>query len=113
MRVQGAPYGYRAALNPLRVNRCMTHTYALLTVSRACYDEIASLLHGAEYEQAFMDNGAIDMGGIALTVGPLVSHCVAGSEAPLHTAKASPSGNSPRCKDGRCWIMGDYDRDKL
>ncbi len=95
MRVQGAPYGYRAALNPLRVNRCMTHTYALLTVSRACYDEIASLLHGAEYEQAFMDNGAIDMGGIALT------------------AKASPSGSSPRCKDGRCWIMGDYDRDKL
>jgi hypothetical protein len=44
----------------------MTHTYALLEVSPAAYDEIAAKLREAGYNQAFGDEGEIDMHGIAL-----------------------------------------------
>jgi hypothetical protein len=44
----------------------MTHTYALLDVSPAAYDEIAAKLREAGYDHAFGDEGEIDMHGIAL-----------------------------------------------
>ena len=47
----------------------MTYTYAILDVSRACFDEIAAKLKAAEYDHAFHeDDGAtvIDMPGIGL-----------------------------------------------
>lgn len=43
-----------------------THTYALLEVSKAAWDEIASKLREAGYKHAFGDDGEIDMHGIAL-----------------------------------------------
>jgi len=48
----------------------MTHTYALLEVSPAVYDEIAAKLREAGYEQAFGDNGELDMHGIAIVRSP-------------------------------------------
>lgn len=42
-----------------------THTYALLEVSNAAYEEIAAKLRAADYHHAF-NEGAIDMHGIAL-----------------------------------------------
>jgi hypothetical protein len=53
----------------------MTHTYAVLEVSRACYDEIRALLVAAGYEHALStrdrDYGeVIDMHGIALGAEP-------------------------------------------
>lgn len=44
----------------------MTHTYAELEVSEATYNEIAGKLKKADYDQAFMGEGVIDMHGIAL-----------------------------------------------
>lgn len=44
----------------------MTHTYALLDVSKSAYDEIAEKLILAGYQQAINDEGEIDMHGIAL-----------------------------------------------
>ncbi len=44
----------------------VTHTYATLAVSAAAYDEIRQKLEDAEYQHAFMDDGAIDMHGIAI-----------------------------------------------
>ncbi len=44
----------------------VTHTYVTLEVSAAAYDEIHKKLADAEYQHAFMDDGAIDMHGIAL-----------------------------------------------
>lgn len=44
----------------------MTHTYAMLEVSRAAYDEIAAKLREAGYDHAFRPEGcrmAIDMHG--------------------------------------------------
>ena len=43
-----------------------THTYAVMEVSQACYDEIALLLLDAGYGHAFMEDGEIDMHGIAV-----------------------------------------------
>lgn len=47
----------------------MTHTYALLNVSRECFEEIAAKLKKAKYTQAFHEREGvtvIDMEGIAL-----------------------------------------------
>lgn len=50
----------------------MTHTYALLSVSSACYKEIRDLLAKSGYQHAFhrdAESGeCIDMHGIALVV---------------------------------------------
>jgi hypothetical protein len=46
-----------------------THTYALLEVSKAAFDEIAAKLRAAGYDHAFRDAGEIDMHGLALVVG--------------------------------------------
>lgn len=45
----------------------MTHTYVVLEVSKACYDEIAKKLKEAGYDHVFND-GEIDMHGIALAI---------------------------------------------
>ena len=45
-----------------------THTYVELEVSKAAYDEIAALLRDVDYDHVFMNDGAIDMHGIALVV---------------------------------------------
>lgn len=42
-----------------------THTYAILEVSAAAYEEIRALLEAAGYQHAFHDD-VIDMHGIAL-----------------------------------------------
>lgn len=47
----------------------MTHTYAVLDVSRAAYDEIRRKLDAAGYQHAF-DGDVIDMHGIALAAPP-------------------------------------------
>lgn len=44
----------------------MTHTYAKLPVSYAAFDEIYNRLLDAGYHHCFLDNGAIDMHGLAL-----------------------------------------------
>jgi hypothetical protein len=44
-----------------------THTYALLPVSKAVFEEVAAKLREAKYFHAF-DRGVIDMHGIALEV---------------------------------------------
>jgi hypothetical protein len=55
----------------------MTHTYAVLEISREAFDEIAAKLQAAGYQHAFhKDDGetVVDMHGIALkpnTVKPL------------------------------------------
>lgn len=43
-----------------------THTYAVLEISNAAYDEIRAKLEAAGYQHAFMDDGEIDMHGIAV-----------------------------------------------
>ncbi len=49
----------------------MTHTYALMEVSRAAFDEIKAKLLAAGYDHAVHDDGAtLDMHGIALVVDP-------------------------------------------
>lgn len=46
-----------------------THTYAELDVSKAAFDEIATKLRNAGYDDVFLDGGdTIDMHGIALVV---------------------------------------------
>lgn len=48
-----------------------THTYAILEVSAACYEEIKTLLEKAGYQHAFIKTDqaeAIDMHGIALAI---------------------------------------------
>jgi hypothetical protein len=47
-----------------------THSYALLEVSQEAYDEIAKKLREAGYDHAFMDDGEVDMHGIALVPKP-------------------------------------------
>lgn len=44
----------------------MTHTHATLKVSQATYKEIAKALTEAGYDWVFLDEGLIDMNGIAL-----------------------------------------------
>ncbi len=45
----------------------MSHTFALLAVSKQTYDEIKAKLEAADYQHAFVDE-AIDMHGIGLVV---------------------------------------------
>lgn len=50
----------------------MTHTYAILKVSQAVYDEIKEKLEAADYHHAFhedVDGPIIDLHGIAFQVG--------------------------------------------
>lgn len=58
---------YTRKLTMARIPGNVTHTYALLEVSAACYDEIKEQLKVAGYDPAFGDAGEIDMHGIALT----------------------------------------------
>ena len=46
----------------------MTHTYALLEVSNAAYQEIKRKLVDAGYSHAIHSDGEIDMHGIALII---------------------------------------------
>ena len=46
----------------------MTHTYALLEVSNATYQEVKRKLMDAGYAHAINSDGEIDMHGIALIV---------------------------------------------
>ncbi len=53
----------------------MTHTYAILEISRAAYEEIAAKLEAAGYQHAFHENdgeAVIDMHGIAVKNGDAV-----------------------------------------
>lgn len=61
----------------------ITHTYALLEVSPAVYDEVARLLRAAGYAEA-INSGEIDMHGLALTR----------SEATIVTAEEPPAPGS-------------------
>lgn len=45
-----------------------THTYAVMGVSQSTYAEVHRKLLEAGYEHAIMDNGELDMHGIALGV---------------------------------------------
>jgi len=47
-----------------------THTYAKLELSSDAYDEIKEKLVRAGYQQAFINDGTIDMHGIGVTRGP-------------------------------------------
>lgn len=50
-----------------------THTFAILKISQATYDEIRDKLQTAAYDHAFHENGVIDMNGIALqTDNPVI-----------------------------------------
>lgn len=49
-----------------------THTYAILEVSKACYEEIVAKLREVGYEHAFHEvdgQSVIDMYGIAVAAG--------------------------------------------
>ena len=48
----------------------ISHTYAVLEVSAAAYEEIAEKLREACYDEAINDEGEIDMHGIALVKAP-------------------------------------------
>lgn len=48
----------------------MTHTYAILEVSPAAYEEIAEKLRSAGYGHVFAGDGTIDMHGIGLRPEP-------------------------------------------
>jgi hypothetical protein len=45
-----------------------THTYVLMEVSKATYDEIANKLRDAGYEHTISDEGELDLHGIALVI---------------------------------------------
>jgi hypothetical protein len=44
----------------------MTHTYAILDVNPSTWNDIAARLREAGYDHAFMEDGEIDMHGIAV-----------------------------------------------
>jgi hypothetical protein len=44
----------------------VTHTYAVLEISSAAYEEIKEKLKAAGYQHAFQSSGEIDMHGIAV-----------------------------------------------
>jgi hypothetical protein len=48
-----------------------SHTYAVLEVSDTAYQEVAAKLRAAGYHHVFIDDGKIDMHGIALAVATL------------------------------------------
>lgn len=43
----------------------MTHTYVVMELSQAAYDEIAAKMRAAGYDHVFGSDGEIDMHGIA------------------------------------------------
>jgi hypothetical protein len=45
----------------------MTHTYVLMELSQAAYEEIAAKMREAGYDHVFGADGEIDMHGIAVT----------------------------------------------
>jgi hypothetical protein len=45
-----------------------THTYAVLELSKAAHEEIATKLRAAGYDHSFMEDGVIDMHGIAVAL---------------------------------------------
>lgn len=47
----------------------MTHTYVEMELDGDAYDMIAKKMRDAGYDQAFLEGGAIDMRGIAVTRG--------------------------------------------
>ena len=48
----------------------MTHTYVVLRVSPAAYNEIREKLEAVGYQHAFLDDDRIDMHGLALQIQP-------------------------------------------
>lgn len=68
-----------------------THTYAELGLSQTAYDEIKRKLADAGYQHAFMEDGAIDMHGISVTLehNPAPGHA---SDCATHNAPALPIG---------------------
>lgn len=66
-----------------------THTYVELGLSQAAYDEIKQKLADAGYQHAFMDDGAIDMHGIGVTL----------EHNPLTDAAAAAHARRPFCDD--------------
>jgi hypothetical protein len=64
----------------------MTHTYAILDVSKKTFDEIRAKLDAAGYQHAF-DRDVIDMHGIALRAN----------------VKCDGNHAEPRCADPECW----------
>ena len=44
----------------------MTHTFTILKISQPAYDEIKLKLKDAGYEHTFLEDGVIDMHGIAI-----------------------------------------------
>lgn len=53
-------------MNPPTYRVRNTHTYVILELSQAAFDEIKRKLEAAEYQHAFMPGGEIDMHGIAV-----------------------------------------------
>lgn len=67
-----------------RIRPRQTHTYAELEVSQETYAEIRHLLKEAGWDQAFMDDGGIDMSGIGLVTAKSpewINFIVNGSES--------------------------------
>ena len=87
---------WRAPVQPMR----NTHTFAVLEVSQAAYDEIAAKLTAADYGHCFLMSAGvpvIDMGGIALQAEPKTAMATVASEKP-------PSGlwrNDPATPEGK------------
>ena len=48
-----------------------THTVAVMKVPKSVYDLVAAELRAAGYDHAFLDDGSIDMTGVALAVEKL------------------------------------------
>lgn len=44
----------------------MTHTFVVLGLSNAAYEEIRKQLEEADYQHCFLEDGTIDMTGIAV-----------------------------------------------
>ncbi len=60
----------------------MTHTYVLMELSPAAYDEIAAKMRAAGYDHTFNHEGEIDMHGIAVTRCPATLHDIAITREP-------------------------------
>lgn len=67
-----------------------THTYAVLEVSDAAYQEIKAKLQAAGYDHAFMEDGEIDMFGIAVVSAEEVLTNAAGKNTAALIQCANP-----------------------
>ena len=76
----------------------MTHTYVLLDLSRFVYGEIASRLRVAGYQDAFHEDGVIDMHGLAVrpTNDPIVPE-TRSKRVQCRIACRKHSGKQPWC----------------